>query len=96
MPEFHLTADQIGELTDDGLRHPAQDIFGQPYDRVNATRKYFQRGGKRLFVVIPTGKDSEENTYQFPHDGHAAAEKPVELKPNVLAEALKAKDKTDG
>lgn len=79
--EFILTPEQIGELASDGsiTKHPEQDIFGQPYERVNASRKQLVLGGKRIFVVIPTGKDSDENTFKLP----------------VSQPALKAKDKAD-
>ncbi len=65
MPEFILTDEQIGQLADDGgiIKHPALDIFGSHYDRGNATRK---RLSKTQFVVIPAGKDSEDNTFKLP------------------------------
>ena len=62
MPDFVLIPDQIGELAADGsiTKHPSLDILGNEYSRVNATRKPI---GKGRFVVIPTGKDSEDNVY---------------------------------
>ena len=67
MPDFLLTPDQLGDLAPDGsiVAHPTHDIFGQEYNRINATRKQMTLGGKRVFVVIPVGKDSEENVYKM-------------------------------
>ncbi len=88
--EFILTPDMVGELAADGsiTKHPALDIFGREYQKVNATRKYLTLGGRRVFVVIPTGKDSDENTYQLEGEpAPAPIAKPAA--PVVLAEALK-------
>lgn len=62
MPEYVLIPDQIGELASDGsiTKHPTLDIQGNEYARVNATRKPIS---KTRFVVIPAGKDSEDNVY---------------------------------
>ncbi len=67
MPDFHLTSEQLGTLADDGSigKHPEHDVFGRPYDRVNASRK---RVSKTQFVVIPTGKDHEDNVFIVPAD----------------------------
>jgi hypothetical protein len=77
MPDFLLTPDQIGDLAPDGsiTKHPEQDIFGQPVDRLNPTRKQLTLGGKRIFVVIPVGKDSEDNVYKLAGDKPAVKSK---------------------
>jgi len=95
MPEFTLTPEQIGEIVAGEVRHPEKDIFGSAYERVNATRKYFKRGDKRFFVVIPNGKDSDENTYVLPGDSAVPAATPVvaPAEKNILAEALKSREK---
>jgi hypothetical protein len=69
MPEFILEENQIGTLDKDGaiLTHPERDIFGGVYDKANATRKYLTLGGKRCFVAIPTGRDSDDNTFKMTH-----------------------------
>jgi hypothetical protein len=66
MPDIHLTDEQIGTLNPDGsiLTHPALDILGLPYDKLNITRKQITLGGKRVFVCIPTGHDKEDNVYK--------------------------------
>jgi hypothetical protein len=68
MPEFNLKPEQVGELNPDGTiaKHPELDILGSPYEARNATRKYLRHNGKRVFVVIPPGKDSEDNKYNLP------------------------------
>ncbi len=69
MPEFTLTPDQVGELDNEGVitKHPSLDIVGGDASsvtaRVNATRK---RLSKTQFVVIPPGRDSEDNTFKLP------------------------------
>lgn len=75
MPTFTLTADQLGALADDGsiIRHPERDITGAPADRLNGARKPLTHNGEplthngaRVFVVIPVGKDHEDNVYILP------------------------------
>lgn len=68
MPTFTLTADQLGALADDGsiIRHPERDITGAPADRLNGARKPLTHNGARVFVVIPVGKDHEDNVYILP------------------------------
>ncbi len=67
MPKFQLTPEQLGEIASDGTiaKHPELDIFGSPYEARSATRKRLKLGGKRVFVVIPPGKDSDDNTYEL-------------------------------
>ena len=68
MPTFTLTADQIGALNDDGsiARHPERDITGAPVDRLNGARKQLVHNGARVFIVIPVGRDHEDNVYILP------------------------------
>jgi hypothetical protein len=77
MPDFHLTPEQLGELDKDGgiVSHPSLDIFGNPVDKLNASRKPLTINGKRVLIVIPTGRDSEENTYKLAGDKPAAPKK---------------------